>query len=254
MKKIFFIMAASILSIPMAANAFYLDSSDLKPVLRNNSVIQNQQAGVTMPTRDIKSNMAINPQTVLTNTQTATTTTQIISNTALSALANLDNKIDQTDKSVHKSFVDLVSVLSSKNEAQNVQSQISSILANNSITQASKNNAISQIMTSYASDLVKNKSHLASAVKSMSAVDKSILVKALASLAQGQTDYINLASEYTKEAAGITKASRSMAEVADNLQKIQDTVNTLKSNAQAVQSLISQVSSIAKAGGLNIVK
>ena len=231
------LLIATIIALPMAAQAFYLDSSDLNPILNiGNGATQQNKPVVSIPTVDLNK----------------TITTQTVGINPLSVLNNLNNKMTTTDTNVQNSFLNLVSILSSKQESQTMQSKINSILSNQAATSYSKSSAVSQLMTAYASDLVKNKSNLASTIMSMNASDKSNLVKAISSLAQSQTDYLNLANEYTKAAATITKTSQSMAEVANNLRTIQETANTLKTNAQALQSLITQVSSIAKTGGLNL--
>ncbi len=239
MKKNLLIVMAVAISMPLAANAFYLDASDLNPILNiGQKEVKNQQT-VTMPTLDVSK---LQEQAAKTVTSTAS-----------SSLTELNNKMASTDKSVQKSFVDLVSILSSPKESETMQSKITSILGNSN-TDSAKSMAISQLMTGYASDLVKNKSSLASTIMSMNAKDKSSLVKTISSLAASQVDYMNLAGEYTKAASDVAKTTQNLTDIANKLKTIQETANTLKTNAQAVQGLITQVSNIAKAGGLTLAE
>ncbi|MBQ9245270.1 hypothetical protein IJ182_03275 [bacterium] len=225
-----------LIGMPIAANAFYLDSSDLNPILNIGNNAAQKENSVTIPSIDLSSKKVQQP--VATN--------------ALSTIAQLNNKMNETDASVQNSFLNIVSLLSSPKESQTMQSKLSSLLSDTTTTQASKSTALSQLMTAYASDLVKNKSTLSSKIMSMPANEKSNLTKALIGLTQGQADYLSLAGEYAKAAAGVTKTSQNISDVANNLRTIQENANTLKTNAQAVQNFITQVSSIAKAGGINI--
>ena len=237
MKKNLLIGLAVIISMPIAANAFYLDASDLNPILNiGQNEIKNKQT-VTIPTIDVSK----------VQTQAA----QTVTSSALSGLAELNNKMASTDKSVQNSFIDLVSILSSQQESQRIQSKMSSILSSGN-TEAAKSTAISELITGYSSYLVSNKGSLATTIMSMNAKDKSSLVKTISSLASSQVDYMNLAGEYTKAASNVAKTTQNLTEIANNLKTIQETANTLKTNAQAVQTLITQVSNVAKAGGLTL--
>ena len=220
-KNLLIVLAALTVVFPLSANAYDLSFSDINPLFNYG-----------------------------TNTPAANTTPATIASSAMNTIAQLNNQIASTDRAAQNSFLNLVSLLSPQNEAQTMQSKLSSIMSNTATTQSVKSMAVSQLMTAYASNLASNKASVLSTIAGLSSNDKTTLVNTLAALAQNEYQYLNIAGDYTKAAGNLAKSSQNMAELANNLMAAKETANAIRTNAQAIKNVVTQVSSLAQASGL----
>ncbi len=224
MKKTLLIsLAVLTASMPLSANAYDLSFNDINP---------NFNYG--------------------TNTAMDNTTPETIATSAMNTISQLNSQIASTDVAVQNSFLSLVDLLSTQKDAQTMKSKLSAIMSNVSTSQSAKSNAMAQLMSAYASSLVTNKTNVASKITKMTPADKAVLVNTLASLAQSQYQYLNIAGEYTKAAGNLTKSSQNIANIANNLMAAKETATTIRNNATAVKNVITQVSNIASACGVNV--
>ncbi len=180
------------------------------------------------------------------------TTTQIQPQTIdwASALLSIQQQTETVDKSVQNSFIDIVSNLSSVQDANTLNSKINTILSNNLQTQTQKNDSISELMTNYISNLVTNKNVTVSTIQGLSNSQKTSLLQDLATLAQSGQQYTSLAKQSIDTASSVMKTASKAKDTINTLKTINQTTQQLKRKAQTVVNVTNKVRQITSLAGL----
>ena len=214
MKKILLLSAIITISLQLSANAF--DFSRL-------NIFSRPAATQTQTTADV-----------------------------LNTIAQLNNQMANTDKDVQDSFLNLVSLLSSEQESVTFQDRLEDIVDNNKLTDTEKGIAIAQMMTDYSTELKKNKADAIATVEELTEAQRQELINNVIVMVENGYEYADLAGKYTKAASTLAKTTSNIEELANNVVTLKQTATTLVNNAKAVKSVVSQISSIAKASGLTL--
>lgn len=179
----------------------------------------------------------------------ATSTSALTAIDIVNTFADIENQAETIDSSVQNSFLTLVSTLSSQEEAQTINSQIASILANTSANEIDKRNLISQIMTSYAASLKNNTSDTASIIRNLSVDDRAALTQVVTSLAQDGQSYLQLGKQGVAAATNAVKVAKKAGDFITVLNDVNRTVANIKNRAQTVIYMTNLVKTISKSAG-----
>lgn len=179
----------------------------------------------------------------------ATSTSALTAIDIVNTFADIENQAETIDSSVQNSFLTLVSTLSSQEEAQAINSQIASILANTSANEIDKRNLISQIMTSYAASLKNNTSDTASIIRNLSVDDRAALTQVVTSLAQDGQSYLQLGKQGVAAATNAVKVAKKAGDFITVLNDVNRTVANIKNRAQTVIYMTNLVKTISKSAG-----
>ena len=188
---------------------------------------------------------------IFSNTRPAATQTQTTAE-VLNTIAQLNNQMANTDKDVQDSFLNLVSLLSTQQESATFQDRLEDIVDNNKLTDTEKGLAIAQMMTDYSTELKKNKADAVATVEELTEAQRQELINNVIVMVENSYEYADLAGKYTKAASTLAKTTSNIEELASNVVTLKQTATTLVNNAKAVKSVVSQISSIAKASGLTL--
>ncbi len=221
MKKIVFMSVALIITAFMSANAFDWNIA---------SAIFNR----------------------ITQSQTNVTATQAPQNIDLaSILSDIQSQTEAVDKNVQSTFLDLVSNLSSTQEAYSMGNLFEAILSNEEKTQSQKSSLISQMMGEYFSNLMNDKTAAANTLKNLPWSQKTGVIEDLASLIKNGQDYANLAKKSINAASTAASVASKASDVAQTIIAVNQTAAELKSKAQTIATVVSQMKQIASAAGVS---
>lgn len=167
------------------------------------------------------------------------------SSSLTSKLTALNNQLLKTDTSVQNSFLSLVSLLSKKQEADDIKSKAASIMNNSSSQQADKSSMLSGLISDYAENLAANKSDFIKTITDLSQNDKRSMLNNLAGLSKGSAQYLSLARNYTALAASAS-GTGDFREGLMTAANASSSAAVMKRNAAALSKLASAVSSLMR--------
>lgn len=150
---------------------------------------------------------------------------------------NIDNKITNINTQVQNSFLNIVSILSSEQDAVNIKSQFNSILNNANSTQDEKISLINSIISNYTSNLANNKSDVISVIKNLSGLEQKNLSNYVYSLAKNSTQYLSLSKDYLNTASTLSKNISNLQETQEVFLNAKKTASLLSNSAIAVKNL-----------------
>ncbi len=184
---------------------------------------------------------AVSQTDIKTESKSASNSTSSITNT----LASLDSQLAAANTQTQSTFLNIVSMLSSKNDFDMMQYKINTIMNNKSKTETEKSSLITQLITNYKNDITGSKSNeIISAIRNMQTSERQALVNKVAELAQNGSSYFALAKNYTTAVSAMAKTSSSIAETANALSNAKQAAVSLKENATAVTMLTSSISTL----------
>ena len=170
----------------------------------------------------------------------------------VSALTEIQKQSEEVDKNVQTTFLDLVSNLSSTQEAYNMGNLFDAILSNEEKTQSQKSGMISQLMSEYVSNLMADKTAAANNIKNLPWTQKTSVIEDVASLLKSGQDYAVLAKNSINTATNVVNTASKVNDVANTIISIHQTASELKTKAQTVANVVSQLRQIASAAGVSL--
>jgi hypothetical protein len=170
----------------------------------------------------------------------------------ISRINQLNAQMVQTDNSLQNSFLNLVTLLSSNQESNNIAAQLSAIKTDFATKEAEKSAAISELIYSYAQAFASNKANAISTIKSLTDSEKAALVDNVKKMAQNAYSYLGLASDYTKAAVSLAKNDSNITDLANRIAAVKEDASILVNNAKTIKDALAQISSLAKKGGAEI--
>lgn len=177
--------------------------------------------------------------------------TPVTPETAAARIQQLNNQIAAMDTITQNSFLSIVSALSPQQEVASFRSKMVSILAEPTINEYQRSNQMSELMSTYTTSLLDNKSYVTSAISGMSNSQKINLVNNLATLSKCSYNYAETANQYSNILSALSISSSNSSDLANAA--IKNSVTNAKNKVKMLQNLVTQVSEVAKTSGLNFI-
>ena len=166
---------------------------------------------------------------------------------ALSALNDLRSQAAAIDNNVQKSFLNIVSQLSSSQDAVAVQNQINSMLSGKSRDDAAE--IMADILQNYAKNISSNKADIIATLQNMSDSEQAKFLKSLNEMSNEVQQYINLTKQGVVTAQNVAKAAQKANNTIQILRSVNQTASEIKNTTKSVLTLTNQLYSVAKAAG-----
>ena len=189
----------------------------------------------------------------ITQPQTNVVTTAAPQSIDLAAiLSDIQSQTQVVDQNVQSSFLDLVSNLSSAQEAYSMGNLFDAILSNEEKTESQKSSLISQMMGEYFTNLMNDKTAAANTLKNLPWSQKTSVIEDLTSLIKNGQDYANLAKKSISAATTAASVASKASDVAQTVIAVNQTAAELKLKAQTIANIVSQMKQIVSNSGISL--
>lgn len=159
----------------------------------------------------------------------------------INTLNDVEVQMEKLDKNVQSTFLDIVTLLSSKKEAKEIKSKLQD-----------DNSELESMIVNYTKNLTSNKDSLEKTVKKLSSKNKTALVNDITLLAEESQNYLVLATNGIKAASNAMHAAQRVNEMATTLTNINRLAYELRTKASTVVTLANQLKTVASAAGLAV--
>lgn len=167
-------------------------------------------------------------------------------------ISEINAQLVNADASVQSAFSALVNVLSSKEEALKIQTQINAVQNDKNLNDVEKSAKLSEIMSDYGDTLKENKAELEEQLNNASQEKKEAVSKAIVSLFEAGFQYVLIGKECSNIVTNISKNPTQAITFAPQLGELKNTLSILKNSAKSIKNLTSQSIAVAKAGGIEV--
>lgn len=167
---------------------------------------------------------------------------------ALMALADLQNQAAEIDNNVQRSFLNIVSQLSSSQNSAIMQNQINTAFLNKSQDDAVE--IMARLIQDYTKTISANKADMIQTLQNMSDAEQAKFLNSLADMSSDIKKYMELSQKSITTAQTIIKTAKKADETVQIIKKINKTTNEIRNTTKSVISLTNQLNSIVKAAGL----
>ena len=168
---------------------------------------------------------------------------------ALNALADLRNQAAAIDNNVQKSFLNIVSQLSSSQDSAAMQNQLNAVL-NAGYSRDDAAEIMADILQSYAKNISSNKSDVIATLQNMSDSEQAKFLKSLNEMSNQVQQYINLTRKGVATVQNVARAAQKANDTIQILRSVNQTASEIKNTTKSVLTLTNQLYSVARTAGL----
>jgi hypothetical protein len=179
---------------------------------------------------------------------TPTVYTPITPASVVSTLSQWEKQLVATDTLAQNAMLSVVTMLVPQDEANNIRSQMASILANSVIGDNEKGKQISDLMYRLSNSFIENNSYISNKIAKLSDGQKSSLIRNVALLSKSDEKYTEIANEYTRIATALSKVEGTKAEK-NKISVLRQNASALNKRSKAIESFIKILSTTSESNG-----
>lgn len=176
--------------------------------------------------------------------------TTVTTSDLTSTTTNIQTKAKDYLTPVQEAFLSTVSLLSNKNDASKIESQVSAILENAKLTQEEKEAKMLNVISNYTSTLKSNSISTILLIKTLSESDKATLKSNISTLSTYAQKYTDLNTTGANLAAKVVSAVDD--EQAKALKELKQVSSDIQSKADTVSNFATEIKILAKLAGLSL--